>query len=179
MSDYVLVLVGAALVNHLVLQPERERLQALGLCSALLILIALPAGVLLQHALLVTPQLQDLRLFLLLPLLAALAWAVPQLLRKALPKWPVDDLPRILAVNAVVLGLLLQLATDGGDLRQALIYGVLGGLGFWLALALFADLRARSHHPDIPSALRGRPIELIGAGLMAMALSGFNGLFIQ
>ncbi|WP_460418319.1 Rnf-Nqr domain containing protein [Pseudomonas sp. microsymbiont 2] len=176
MSDYVLVLVGAALVNHLVLRPERKRLQALGLCSALLILVALPAGVLLQLA---TPRLQDLRLFLLLPLIVVLAWAVPQILRKAHPKWPVDGLTGILAGNAVVLGLSLQFATDTDDLRQALIQGLMGGLGFWLALTLFADLRARSQHPDIPSALRGLPIELIGAGLMAMALSGFNGLFAQ
>lgn len=42
---------------------------------------------------------------------------------------------------------------------------------------VFADLRQRSAHADIPNALRGLPIELIGAGVMAMAFSGFNGMF--
>jgi len=56
---------------------------------------------------------------------------------------------------------------------------VMAGLGFWLALALFDDLVQRSDHADIPAALRGLPITLVGAGVMAMAFSGFNGLFTQ
>ncbi|MCE1116541.1 MULTISPECIES: Rnf-Nqr domain containing protein [Pseudomonas] len=180
MSDYILVLVSAALVNNLMLQPdpiERDRLQVLGLCSALLICLALPAGLLLQQYILAPLQLQDLRLFLLLPLLAMLAWGLPQLLSRVRPGWPVEGLQRLLLGNVAVLGLLLQLGSDGSGGWQALAWGVAGGLGFWLALLLFADLRERSRHADIPLALRGLPIELIGAGVMAMALSGLSGLF--
>ena len=88
MSDYVLVLVSAALVNHLVLQAEpgeRARLHALGLCSALLILLALPVGAWLYQQLLVPLQLQDLQLLVFLPLLTALAWALPNLLQRLRP----------------------------------------------------------------------------------------------
>ncbi|MNU00054.1 Electron transport complex protein RnfA [compost metagenome] len=60
-----------------------------------------------------------------------------------------------------------------------LLQGLLTGGGFWLALMVFADLRQRSAHADIPNVLRGLPIELIGAGVMAMAFSGFNGMFGQ
>lgn len=182
MSDYILVLISAALVNNLMLQPdpiERDRLQALGLCSALLILIGLPAGLLLQQYLLAPLQLQALHLFLLLPLLAMLAWGLPQLLRRIRPGWPVEGLEGLLLGNVAVLGLLLQLGSDGSSVWQALTWSVAGGLGFWLALLLFADLRERSSHADIPAALRGLPIELIGAGVMAMALSGLSGLFTQ
>ncbi|QXI39587.1 Rnf-Nqr domain containing protein [Pseudomonas xantholysinigenes] len=174
MSDYILVLVSAALVNHLALQTDpvdRARVHASGLCGALLILLALPIGLLLPAAN------SDLQLLLFLPLLAALAWALPKLLGRWLPTWPLQGLQPLLMGNAVVLGLLLQQASEPSDIGQTLLYGLVAGLGFWLALALFADLRARSRHPDLPRALHGLPIELIGAGVMAMAFSGLNGLF--
>ncbi|MNV98059.1 Electron transport complex protein RnfA [compost metagenome] len=62
---------------------------------------------------------------------------------------------------------------------SSLIWGIAMGLGFWLALALFDDLRQRSEQAELPSALRGLPIDLLGAGVMAMAFSGLNGLFAQ
>ncbi|MDR2305820.1 MAG: hypothetical protein LBE53_01260 [Paucimonas sp.] len=182
MNDYVLVLVSAALVNHLLLLPgpvDRVRLQALGLCVALLVMSTLIIGQCLLQWLLFPLQLQDLRLFLLLPLLAALAWVIPELIRRLRPQWPVDGLTPLLAGNALVLGLPLQLGEGRLDLWPTLLQGVFAGLGFWLALALLADLRERSRHEQIPQALRGLPIELLGAGVMTMAFSGFNGLFTQ
>ncbi|QXH55605.1 Rnf-Nqr domain containing protein [Pseudomonas maumuensis] len=180
MSDYVLVLVSAALINHLVLQAEpveHARLHALGLCSALLIVVALPVGMALYWQLLVPLQLQDLRLFIFLPLLAALAWTLPTLLQRLRPDWPAHGLQGLLSTNAVVLGLLLQLPHDGMDSWRLLAWPLVGALGFWLALILYADLGMRSRQAEIPVALRGLPIQLIGAGVMAMAFSGFNGLF--
>ena len=182
MSDYVLILVSAALVNHLALQAEpveRARLHALGLCCALLILVALPVGIGLRQHLLLPLGLQDLQLFIFLPLLAALAWTLPNLLRRFRPGWPVHELPPLLSVNAVVLGLLLQLANDGVDGWGMLAWAIVAALGFWLALVLYADLDARCRHAEIPAALRGLPVQLIGAGVLAMAFSGFNGLFTQ
>ncbi|MDF0731199.1 Rnf-Nqr domain containing protein [Pseudomonas entomophila] len=175
MSDFVLVLVSAALVNHLVLHTgplPRPRLHALGLCSALTMLLALPAAALLPHV-------EGLELWFALPLLAILAWGLPRVLARVRPDWPVHGLAPLLLGNGAVLGLFLQLSSTASSLGVALAWGLCAGLGFWLALALFDDLRQRSDHPDLPPALRGLPIELIGAGLMAMAFSGFNGLFTQ
>ena len=50
------------------------------------------------------------------------------------------------------------------------------GLGFWLVLSLFSDLRQRTLNNDVPLPFRGLPIELISAGLMAVAFLGFTGL---
>ncbi len=75
--------------------------------------------------------------------------------------------------------LALQQASDDSTWPAILLQALLAGAGFWLALVLFTDLRQRSAHADIPGVLRGLPIELIGAGVMAMAFSGFNGLFAQ
>jgi len=50
------------------------------------------------------------------------------------------------------------------------------GLGFWLVLSLFSDLRQRIADNDIPLPFRGLPVELISAGLMAVAFLGFNAM---
>lgn len=179
MSDFVLALVSAALINHLALQPDRTQLHGLGLCGALLMLIGLPTGYLLQHMLLAPLKLEAMRLFLLLPLLAALAWSLPKLLLRLRPGWSLPGVQGVLLGNVLVLGLLLELGREGSSGWQALRWGVIAGLGFWLALLLFADLRERSQHAEIPAPLRGLPIELIGAGVMAMAFSGLSGVLGQ
>ncbi|WP_336332113.1 Rnf-Nqr domain containing protein [Pseudomonas putida] len=182
MSDYLLVLVSAALVNHLCLAKQpipRLQLHVHGLACALCIALGVSGAQVLMRGVLAPLQAQDLGLFLLLPWLALLAWGVPWLLAKWRPAWPVAELPALLLSNATALGLALQQASDESRWPATLLQGLLAAGGFWLALALFADLRQRSAHADIPGVLRGLPIELLGAGVMAMAFSGFNGLFAQ
>ncbi|MGW7772566.1 Rnf-Nqr domain containing protein [Pseudomonas machongensis] len=177
MSDFVLVLVSAALVNHLILHsgtPDRARLHLLGLCSALSMLLMVPVALLLRQ-----PQLAGLQLLLALPMLALLAWGIPTVLSRLRPHWPAQDLAPLLLGNVAVLGLLLHLATSQSSPATTSAWALSLGIGFWLALALFDDLRQRLDHPDVPRAFRGLPIELIGAGVMAMAFSGLNGLFTQ
>lgn len=177
MSDFVLALFGAALINLIVLEPDRldrHRLHALGLCSALLIALALPIGLQVQHLPGMT-RLQGLQLFLWLPLLAGLAWGLPRLLQRLRPGWPLSGLTPLLLGNGAALGLMLQLGTDS-SLWRALRWGLLGGLGFWVALWLMAELRERSQAADVPPALRGLPITLIGAGIMALACVGLSGV---
>ena len=182
MSDYILVLISAALVNHLcLLKPSAPRLHlhVHGLACALCIALGVVGAQWLMRGVLAPLHIHDLALFVLLPWLALLAWGVPWLLAKWRPAWPVTGLPALLLSNAVALGLALQQASDDSTWPATLLQGLLAGGGFWLALVLFADLRQRSAHADIPGVLRGLPIELIGAGVMAMAFSGFNGLFAQ
>lgn len=182
MNDYVLVLVSAALVNHLILHRtpvSRLRIHLLGASIALLMLLGLPLGKLLHDQVLNALGLQDLQLFLFLPLLLLLGWGIANALQRIQPTWPLQDLLPWLLCNALVLGLLLGVIHANDRWLAVWGWGVFGGLGFWLALALFDDLRQRSDHSDLPSALRGLPIDLIGAGVMTMAFSGFNGLFTQ
>ncbi|HEN8798025.1 electron transporter RnfA [Pseudomonas sp. CM25] len=180
MNDYILVLVSAALVNQLCLlqQPvPRLHVHVHGLACALCIALGVIGGQLLVRAVLVPLQAQDFVLFLLLPWLALLAWGVPQLLAMWRPAWAMVGRPTLLLGNAAVLGLALQQTSSDSTWLATLLQALLAGAGFWLALALFADLRERCAHADIPGALRGLPIELLGAGIMAMAFSAFNGLF--
>jgi electron transport complex protein RnfA len=182
MNDYMLILASAALFSHLLLQQQplsRLRLQVCGLAGALSIALGASGGQALDRLIMAPWHLQDLRLFLLLPWLALLAWGVPQVLARLRPHWPTGDLALPLLGNALLLGLVLQVTEDHTSALATLCWGIVAGLGFWLALVLFDDLHQRSQHPDVPAALRGLPITLIGTGVMALAFSGFNGLFTQ
>lgn len=182
MNDHALVLVSAALISHLFLQQQpasRLRLHVCGLACALSIVFGVTGGQLLERLIVVPWQLQDLRLFLLLPWMALLAWGVPRTLGELRPGWPTAGLSWLIMSNAVLLGLTLQAIGEQREWLATLGYGVLAGLGFWLALALFDDLIKRSEHPDVPNALRGLPVALIGAGVMTMAFSGLNGFLAQ
>ncbi|HWD30515.1 Electron transport complex protein RnfA [compost metagenome] len=191
MSEFILALISAALVNNLVLhqglaidpplQPsaghERRRLHALGLATLTLLVLATNLGQLLYRYVLQPLQLEYLRLFILLPLCVLLIEPLLGLLSRALPTLPFNGLMPLLLVNVALLGLSLQVTEGGYGALQTLAWSLGGGLGFWLALGLFADLRQRSDNDAIPESFRGLPVELIGAGVMALAFLGFNGLF--
>lgn len=182
MSDYLLVLIGAALVNHLCLlqQPiPRLNLHVHGLTCAVCIALGTIGAQLLMRGYLPRCTSPTLPCSCYCPGWHCCAWGLPWLLAKWRPGWPVVGLPALLSSNATVLGLALQQAGDDSTWPSTLLQGLLAGGGFWLALVLFADLRPRSAHADISGALRGLPLELIGAGVMAMAFSGFNGMFGQ
>ncbi|MEG0861578.1 MAG: Rnf-Nqr domain containing protein [Pseudomonas sp.] len=191
MSEFILALISAALVNNLVLhqglaidpllQPSsghaRRRLHALGLATLALLVLSSNLGQLLYRYVLQPLQLDYLRLFILLPLCVLLIEPLLGLLSRALPTLPFTGLMPLLLGNVALLGLSLQVIEGGYGVLQTLAWSLGGGLGFWLALGLFADLRQRSDNEAVPQSFRGLPVELIGAGVMALAFLGFNGLF--
>lgn len=82
----------------------------------------------------------------------------------------------LITTNCAVLGVAILNITKGYDFIHSVIYGFSGGLSFMLAIVLFAGVRERLEKADIPEALKGFPIALITAGLIAMAFLGFQGL---
>lgn len=128
------------------------------------------------HWLLVPLQLQALRLFVFLPLSVLLIAPLLKLLARGLPNLPFEGLWPLLLGNAGVLGLALINAQSDQGLLHATAMSLGAGLGFWLVLSLFSDLRERATDNDIPLPFRGLPIDLIGAGLIAVIFLGFSGL---
>ena len=84
----------------------------------------------------------------------------------------------LITTNCAVLGVALVNVQEGYDFLQSVINGAAGGLGFTLAIVLFASIRERVDKTDCPVAFKGFPITLIAAGLMALAFMGFSGLKI-
>lgn len=79
----------------------------------------------------------------------------------------------LITTNCAVLGVAIIAVQKDFDLLTGVIYSVATALGFALALILFAGIRERLEVEDTPQALRGVPIALITAGLLAMAFMGF------
>ncbi|MGE8501510.1 MAG: Rnf-Nqr domain containing protein [Pseudomonas sp.] len=179
MTDFLFALIGAALISHFALglplaadALRPQRLQALGPCAALLILLAVPLAWLTEY-LLQTATLSYLYLLAFILLSAGLARLLPTLLARWRPALVQPGLWPILLGNC--LGAML-LARSMETFTSAVVFGLAGGLGFWLILQLFDNLQVRIERCDVPVAFRGTPILLISAGLMGLAFLGFNGV---
>ncbi|EJM66673.1 putative NADH:ubiquinone oxidoreductase, subunit RnfA [Pseudomonas sp. GM50] len=186
MTELLLTLISAALINNLVLHwplgvdpvlgSERPQVHALGIATTCLMLIVGILGYALYRWLLVPLGLTSLRLFVFLPLSVLLIAPLLKLLSRLLAKLSFDGLWPLLLGNAGVLGLTLLNAQNDKGVFHAMALSLGAGLGFWLVLSLFSDLRQRTLDNDIPLPFRGLPIELIGAGLIAVVFLGFSGL---
>ena len=84
----------------------------------------------------------------------------------------------LITTNCAVLGVVLVNVQEQYDFLQSVINGACGGLGFTLAIVLFASVRERVDKTDCPESFKGFPIALISAGLIALAFMGFSGLKI-
>ena len=84
----------------------------------------------------------------------------------------------LITTNCAVLGVALLNVQNEYNFINSTIYGFFGGLGFTLAIVLFAGVRERLELSDIPEFLKGFPISLITAGLIDMAFLGFSGMQI-
>ena len=84
----------------------------------------------------------------------------------------------LITTNCAVLGVALLNIQNSYNFIESVVYGITGGLGFLLAIVLFASIRERLAFADYPKCWDGFPIALITAGLMALAFMGFSGLKI-
>ena len=84
----------------------------------------------------------------------------------------------LITTNCAVLGVVLVNVQEGYNLLLSTVNGAAGGLGFTLAIVLFASVRERVNKAECPECFKGFPIALIAAGLMALAFMGFSGLSI-
>ena len=82
----------------------------------------------------------------------------------------------LITTNCAVLGVAQANITSGYNFIESVTYGITGGLGFLLAIVLFASIRERVEFADSPKCFEGFPLALVTAGLMALAFMGFSGL---
>ena len=82
----------------------------------------------------------------------------------------------LITTNCAVLGVVLLNVQNNYNFIEYVVYGITGGLGFLLAIVLFASIRELLVFADYPKCWDGFPIALITAGLMALAFMGFSGL---
>ena len=110
--------------------------------------------------------------------IAALVQFIEMFLQKSMPSLYTAlgiYLP-LITTNCAVLGVVLLNVQNNYNFISSVVYGVTGGLGFLVAIVLFASIRERLVFADYPTAFEGFPIALVPAGLMALAFMGFSGL---
>ena len=110
--------------------------------------------------------------------IASLVQFIEMFLQKAMPALYTAlgvYLP-LITTNCAVLGVVLLNVQNGYNFIESVVYGITGGLGFLLAIVLFASIRERLVFADYPKCWDGFPIALITAGLIALAFMGFSGL---
>ena len=82
----------------------------------------------------------------------------------------------LITTNCAILGLALIITAEGYSFIESVVFGFAAGVGFTLAIVLMAGLRENLEFADVPGPLKGVPITLIIAGIMALAFIGFSGL---
>ena len=129
---------------------------------------------------LVALELQYMQTVVFILVIASIVQVVEMFLKKSVPalyKALGVFLP-LITTNCAVLGVALVNVQEGYDFLLSVVNGAAGGIGFTIAIVLFASVRERVDKAECPAAFKGYPIALIAAGLMALAFMGFSGLKI-
>ena len=154
---------------------------ALGMGAAVTFVMALASFVCYWvNVLLLALDLAYMQTVAFILVIATLVQIVEMLLKKFVPalyKALGVFLP-LITTNCAVLGVVLVNVQEGYNLLLSTVNGAAGGLGFTLAIVLFASVRERVNKAECPECFKGFPIALIAAGLMALAFMGFSGLSI-
>ena len=154
---------------------------ALGMGIAVTFVMALASAACYgANLVLVQLDLQYMQTVTFVLVIASIVQVVEMFLKKSVPalyKALGIFLP-LITTNCAVLGVALINVQNGYDFLQSVINGACGGLGFTLAIVLFASVRERVDKADCPQCFKGYPLALIAAGLIALAFMGFSGLKI-
>ena len=155
---------------------------ALGMGFAVTFVMALASAATygVYRYLLVPFELQFMQTVAFILVIASIVQVVEMFLKKFVPalyKALGIFLP-LITTNCAVLGVALVNVQKGYDFLQSVLNGACGGIGFTVAIVLFASIRERVDKAESPDSFKGFPLTLVAAGLLAMAFMGFSGLKI-
>lgn len=190
MGELLLIAVGAALVNNVVLSQfmgicpflgvSKKVETAAGMGGAVIFVIGIASVVtnLIQQFILVPTHMEYLQTIVFILVIAALVQFVEMFLKKTMPALyqALGVFLPLITTNCAVLGAAITITQKGYGIFTGLIYGVGTAVGFTIAIVLMAGIREKIEHNDIPESFKGTPIVLVTAGLMAIAFFGFSGL---
>ncbi len=190
MKELILILIGSALVNNVVLS------QFLGLCPFLgvskktktaasmgaavifVIMIASAVTYAVHYMVLVPLGMEYMQTIVFILVIAALVQMIEMMLKKVSP--PIYSalgvyLP-LITTNCAVLGVAITNIQNGSTFAESMMNSLGTSVGFLIAIVIMAGIRERLEGNDIPKAFQGMPIVLITSGLMAIAFCGFAGI---
>ena len=190
LTDILSLAIAAILVNNYILVQflgccsffgvSKKTDTALGMGMAVIFVMGLASAVcfVVNKYILIPLDLAYMQTVAFILVIASLVQFIEMFLQKAMPALYTAlgvYLP-LITTNCAVLGVVLLNVQNGYNFIESVVYGITGGLGFLLAIVLFASIRERLVFADYPKCWDGFPIALITAGLMALAFMGFSGL---
>ena len=192
LTNILSIALGAILVNNFIfsqflgccpfLGVSKKLDTAMGMGLAVTFVMGLASAVCyaVNEFILVKFDLQYMQTVAFILVIAALVQFIEMFLQKSMPALYTAlgiYLP-LITTNCAVLGVVLLNVQNKYNFIESLVYGVTGGLGFLLAIVLFAGARERNVFADCPKCFEGFPIALVTAGLMALSFMGFSGLSV-
>ena len=113
-------------------------------------------------------------------IIASLVQFVEMFLKKSVPSLysALGIYLPLITTNCAVLGVVLLNVQNSYNFIESTVYGITGGLGFMLAIVLFASVRERIEFAEYPECFEGFPICLVSAALLSLAFMGFSGMKI-
>ena len=190
MKELILVVVGAALVNNIILSQfqglcpflgvSKKTETALGMGGAVIFVITIASFVagLLYQFILVPLNFEYLQTIVFILVIAALVQIVEMFLKKFMPALynALGVYLALITTNCAVLGVALNNVKNDYNLLQGVVNGFATGVGYLIAIVLLAGIREKIEYNDIPESFKGMPIVLLTSTLMAIAFFGFSGL---
>ncbi len=189
LKELILILMGGVLINNYVLQQflgicpflgvskKVNQATGMGIAVTFVMLVATAATWPIYHYIL-APNYTYLQIIVFILVIASLVQFVEIILKKFIPSLHKSlgiYLP-LITTNCAVLGVTLNNITAEYNFLQSMISSLGVGLGFLLAMVLFAGVRSRIENCPAPKCFKGIPITLVAASIVALAFFGFAGV---
>lgn len=190
MLEYLAIIITAIFVNNIVfaqflgicpfLGVSSKLTNAVGMGIAVTVVMVISTLVtsLLQNFVLVPLHIEYMQTILFILVIAVLVQMLEIIMKKVSPGLYVAlgvFLP-LITTNCAVLGVAIMVTQKGMSLTQSVVYAFATAVGFLMALVIFAGIREQLELADVPRPMRGVPVALITAGILAMAFMGFAGI---
>jgi electron transport complex protein RnfA len=190
LKELILILMAGVLVNNYVLQQflgicpflgvskKFDQATGMGIAVTFVMLCATAATWPIYTYALVPLKLEYLQTIVFILVIAALVQFVEIVLKRFIPALHKSlgvYLP-LITTNCAVLGVTINNITNGYNFIESMIASLGVGLGFLLAMVLFAGVRSRIENCPAPKSFKGVPITLIAASIVALAFFGFAGV---
>lgn len=190
MTNLILIAIGSALVNNVVLSQflglcpflgvSKKVKTASGMGAAVIFVITLASFVsaVIYKYCLVKFDVTYLRTIVFILVIAALVQFVEMFLKKYMVSLYESlgvYLP-LITTNCAVLGVALTNVQKSYTITESVVNGLATAVGFTISIVILAGIREKIEYNDIPKPFQGMPIVLVTAGLMAIAFCGFSGL---
>ncbi len=189
-KDLILILMAGVLANNYILQQflgicpflgvskKFDQASGMGIAVTFVMLFATAATYPIYTYILVPIGLEFLQTIVFILVIATLVQFIEIILKRFIPslfKALGVYLP-LITTNCAVLGVTLNNITDGYSFIESIISSLGVGIGFWLAMVLFAGVRSKISATAPSKAFQGLPVTLIAASIVAMSFYGFSGI---